>query len=200
MTNSISHACQRLAAYSEKLANSDNADPGLIPWAQATDAPDCIAFVDFDGVTHPEHCRVDLLFENLPILEAALLPFERCMIVISSSWRVFHPLDEMREYFCRDLQSRVIGRTPVLKPPNRSGPLETEVWGERQLECEAWLLKEQLWLPKARRSQTAWVAIDDREDWFMPRCRNLLLTDSRFGFSPDDGKRLKVMLQERCYG
>jgi hypothetical protein len=153
---------------------------------------DCIVFLDFDGVTHPDPCQMGRLFTKLPLIEAVLRRFDACQIVISSSWRVVHPLDEMRGYFAVDMQSRVIGMTPEHRALR-----DLELSYSRQWECEAWLRRERVWLPQERRLDTPWIAIDDRDDWFRPDCTNLLVINSETGFTPDDAIRLERMLRER---
>ena len=152
---------------------------------------DCIVFLDFDGVTHPDPCQVGRLFTKLPLIEAVLRRFNACKIVISSSWRVVHPLDEMRGYFAVDMQSRVIGMTPQQRATDLIPSYS------RQWECEAWLSSERVWLPQDRRLDSPWIAIDDRADWFSPDCTNLLATSSQTGFTPDDAIRLERMLRKR---
>jgi hypothetical protein len=154
---------------------------------------DCIVFLDFDGVTHPDPCETGRLFTKLPLIEEVLRRFNECKIVISSSWRVVHPLDEMRGYFAVDMQSRVIGMTPEHRAL-RGGLVSSY---SRQWECEAWLRGERVWLPQQRRLDSPWIAIDDRDDWFSPDCTNLLTTNSQTGFTPDDAIRLERMLRER---
>lgn len=61
---------------------------------------------------------------------------------------------------------------------------------EREWECDAWMKQHGDW-------DTPWLAIDDRAHWFRPECSDLLLTDSRIGFSADDQKTLRQMLRER---
>lgn len=155
---------------------------------------DCILFLDFDGVTHPDPCEAGRLFTQLPLIEAVLRRFNECGIVISSSWRVVHPLDEMREYFAVDMQSRVIGMTPEHRAWRTAHLVPSY---SRQRECEAWLSSERVWLPRERRLDSPWIAIDDRDDWFAPDCTNLLATHSQTGFTPDDAIRLERMLRER---
>ena len=157
----------------------------------------CILFLDFDGVTHPDPCEVGQLFTRLPLIEDVLRRFEGCKIVISSSWRVVHPLDEMRCYFAADMRPRVIGVTPEYRPPHGKGTSELALSYDRQWECEAWLRKKQVWLPQNQRAGAAWIAIDDREYWFRPGCGNLLLTDGDTGFGLDDAPRLEAMLRQR---
>lgn len=160
---------------------------------------DCIVFLDFDGVTHPDPCEVDQLFIKLPLIEAVLRQFKACHIVISSSWRVVHPLDEMREYFAADMRSRVIGVTPEHRAARGTKTLDLVPSYARQWECEAWLHDQQMLRQPVRSSGMPWIAIDDREYWFCPDCMNLLPTDCQTGFTPDDGVRLEAMLRERCH-
>jgi hypothetical protein len=155
----------------------------------------CILFLDFDGVTHPDPCEADQLFLKLPLIEGVLREFKGCKIVISSSWRVVHPLDEMRDYFAADMRSRVVGVTP--EHPCARGGASSPLSYDRQWECERWLHEKKIWLPRYRRADAPWVAIDDRDYWFRPGCGNLLLTDGRTGFCPDDALRLQAMLRER---
>jgi len=157
----------------------------------------CILFLDFDGVTHPDPCEVDQLFTKLPLIEDVLREFQACSIVVSSSWREVHPLVEMRAYFSKDIQSRVIGVTPKFPVPHRHVATELTPAHHRQWECEKWLQSKQVWLPQNRRIETPWIAIDDRHEWFHSQCPNLLATTTRIGFTPTDAYRLYVMLKER---
>lgn len=159
--------------------------------------PRCILFLDFDGVTHPDPCEVDQLFTRLPLIENVLRDFEGCSIVISSSWREHHPLDEMREFFSEDIQSRVIGITPQYPVTRPAVSGEVALGFHRHWECEKWLQSKQVWLPQNRRMHSPWIAIDDRHEWFSPQCPNLLLTATRTGFDVKDASRLCAMLKER---
>ena len=157
----------------------------------------CILFLDFDGVTHPDPCEAQQHFTRLPLIEEVLRPYPACAIVISSSWRVVHPLDEMRKFFAADMRSRVIGVTPEYGGPGGNGNWGVAVNHERQWECERWLRTGRGWLSRSRRAGTPWIAIDDRDYWFRPGCGNLLLTDASTGFGPGDAQRLVEMLRER---
>ena len=157
----------------------------------------CILFLDFDGVTHPDPCEAGQLFTRLPLIEDVLRRFEGCRIVISSSWRVVHPLDEMRRYFAADMRPRVIGLTPRYRAPRGKRTPELADNYDRQWECEAWLRQRQAGPLRNRRAGAAWIAIDDREYWFRPGCGNLLVTDGDTGFGLEDGNRLEAMLRQR---
>jgi len=157
----------------------------------------CILFLDFDGVTHPDPCETDQLFTQLPLIEEVLREFKTCKIVISSSWREAHPLDEMREYFSEDLQPRVLGMTPVHPVSRLHRVVEPPPAHHRQWECEKWLQGNQVLLAQDWHAQAPWIAIDDRPNWFQPDCLNLLATVTEFGFRADDAVRLHAMLKER---
>lgn len=150
-----------------------------------------IVFLDFDGVTHPEFCDVDALFGRLPLIEAVLREFETVRIVISSSWRVHHSLDVMREFFSPDMAQRVIDVTPIKEEEARDGGVVVVPNRfERQLECEAWLEKN-------RPRGTPWLAIDDMPYLFKPQCPHLLPTHPLSGFTQDDATLLRAMIKER---
>lgn len=69
-------------------------------------------FLDFDGVTHAFFPRGDASdsknahFAWLPRIEAVVREFPQVKIVISSSWRESHSLDELRRHFTPDIRER----------------------------------------------------------------------------------------------
>jgi hypothetical protein len=78
-----------------------------------------ILFLDFDGVTHPEPCVHENVFCRLHLIESVLRERELrdVQIVISSSWREHHSLDDLRQFFSEDIQGRVVGVTPDIWHP-----------------------------------------------------------------------------------
>jgi len=54
-----------------------------------------IIFLDFDGVLHPDGVG---LFSRLPLLESFLSRMPEAEIVVSSTWREDHTLDELRQF------------------------------------------------------------------------------------------------------
>lgn len=149
-----------------------------------------VLFLDFDGVTHPEPCFEESVFCNLSLIEAVLIEFPSVEIVISSSWRDTFSLDDMREFFAPAVQPRVVGVTPSIKTPSPDWLPGHVPQFDRQWECESWLNRH-------RERGTPWVAIDDRDYWFEPDCRHLLLTESNKGFQVEHQALLRQMLQER---
>lgn len=149
-----------------------------------------ILFLDFDGVTHPEPCKTTQYFQSLPLIETVLRRHPRVMVVLSTTWRKNHPMDELRERFSSDLESRVIGATPVLAEDDRAWypvPLSLR---RRQGEVEAWLHQN-------RTISHTWIAIDDRPWGFESECQNVLVTDRIQGFTELDADRLHHMILER---
>lgn len=109
-------------------------------------------FLDFDGVLHPHFPLADLPDEEnqhffyLPVFETAARQCGEYEIVISSTWRNKHTLNEIRQLFSPDVAARIVGATPAVGRGN--GP------GARQVEVEAWLEAQ-------GRQNDPWIGIDD---------------------------------------
>lgn len=142
-----------------------------------------VLFLDFDGVTHPEVCTAAELFKCLPTIEEVLRQHQDVEVVISSSWRVHHPLEELRGYFSPEIARRVIDCTPVYTQ-HKCEPAAKMV---RQVECMSWL--------DAHRPSSPWVALDDVPWLFEVGCPNLLLTNHRNGFTQADAVYLQSVLE-----
>jgi hypothetical protein len=142
-----------------------------------------VLFLDFDGVLHP--AQGGELFTSLALLEAVLRDAPEVRVVISSSWREIHPLDELREYFSEDLRDRVIGITP-LQAPVEAVP-EKLAMHRRHAECMAWL---------ANNAHERWLALDDQAFLWSAGCKNLQLVDGRTGLTEADAAALLKKLLE----
>ena len=72
-------------------------------------------FLDFDGVLHPWSAgwdvKDDRLFCFVPLLAKLLDPYP-VAIVISSGWRHYFELDDLKAFLGPSIGGRVIGRTP----------------------------------------------------------------------------------------
>ena len=125
-----------------------------------------ILFLDFDGVLHPEiNYREEELFSKRPLFETVLRGFPDVDIVISSTWRLNHSLDELRRKFSPDIAQRIIDVTPVYA----DFPELQLVIGQyqRHVEIEGWLRRTQrVWEP--------WIALDDKSYLFKPFLKNLV--------------------------
>lgn len=145
-----------------------------------------ILFLDFDGVLHPEHCHESKHFCFLPILEAALRQVSECRIVISSTWRLERPLEDLLRGFSRDIVGMIDGVTP--RYCDLANVPHTLVGYQREAECHAWLWANGM-------PQCNWVALDDRSWLYRPFCRSLLLVDGRTGITQAAAVKLVACLQ-----
>jgi hypothetical protein len=116
-------------------------------------------FLDFDGVLHPFVPLAHLSdeenahFSSLPAFEAAARACGEYEIVISSTWRKNHSMDEIRRLFSPDVAARILGGTPAIDSGNGDGA--------RQAEVEAWLKEN-------GRQGDPWIGIDDYPQLYRP--------------------------------
>ena len=147
-----------------------------------------VLFLDFDGVLHPEFPWRKETMVHREIFEEAIRPFPEVDIVISSSWRHTHSLDDMRVLFSRDIAERIVHVTPPL-PALRVDDLPAALSSHtRQAECEAWLYLY-------RSFHGPWIALDDRPQLFEPDCPRLLVPRSDIGFTRDHLPLLQSMIE-----
>ena len=141
-----------------------------------------ILFLDFDGVLHPAGARRNTGdLERLPLLENLLRePAHAAVrIVISSTWREAYSLERLRALFSADIQSRVVGVTPVLD--------EYDSDYNRYEEIKAWLDAH----PRIER----WVALDDDVEGFPSHRRSkVVFTKSGVGLSEESVVLLRQAL------
>lgn len=133
-----------------------------------------ILFLDFDGVLHPENHGGEV-FSRMEYLWRILRACPNVEVVFSTSWRDHYPLDQMVDMVTsnggEDLVHRFIGATP--------GPLNC-----REAECLAWLV--------ANQREGAWLALDDRADWFSGN--NLYLINGVTALTAEDVPRIIARL------
>lgn len=148
-----------------------------------------ILFLDFDGVMHPFRCECDRYFCHLELLEAWLRQRPGLDIVISSSWREVHPLDEIQSFFSVDLQGRILGATPILKrdtwEPCGGEPPPTRF--ERELEVTRWLAE-------SNEPWRAWAALDDQAWLYKPFNLRLVLCDGKVGLTQRELDQVDAVL------
>ena len=145
-----------------------------------------ILFLDFDGVLHPDPCYdASRLFENAPRLAHTLRGFPRVTLVLSTSWRQTRPYEQLVAMLPAPLRQRVIGATPNFSDCSPSAAL---VPYRRQAECLHWMRQNRL-------QDEAWLALDDRPNWFAPYCENLIACHPQTGFDAAARARLRSTLQ-----
>jgi hypothetical protein len=157
-------------------------------------------FLDFDGVLHSigESPR---LFEHADRLGTVLKAFPEVRVVISSSWREIHPLDELRAFCGPILGARVIDAIPVFRrvdfekprlrlrtggraPVLRRAIDVTQPFYQRFEEISAWLALCSPGTPHLIRNaidRDDWIAIDDWDVWFPPQCSQLIHVAGEIG-------------------
>lgn len=146
-----------------------------------------VLFLDFDGVLHPEHCHESKHFCCLPWLEGAVRRFPECKLVVTSTWRLQYPLEQLRQRFSPDVAARIDGATPRFC--ELTDVPDTLVGYEREAECRAWL-----WAHQA--THLPWLAVDDRSWLYRPFCRSLFLVDGKKGLTAVAGEQLIARLHE----
>lgn len=133
-----------------------------------------VLFLDFDGVLHQP--VKDVLFARVPAFEQALLLHPNLEIVISSSWRESHTLEQMRFFFSPSFRERIIDVTPVFEYQEVERADGCGVFlgcqGLRQKEIEQYM--EQNHPPS-----TPWIALDDMPELFNGD-NNLIYTPNGF--------------------
>lgn len=157
--------------------------------ADIASAEQRLLFLDFDGCMHPFGCAIDRYFCHLELLEAWLRRRPCVVVVISSSWRENHPLDEMQSYFSDDIQNRLIGTTPVFV---------RDTWAqfdiERQPHTHTRYIEILRWLAQNSAQGKRWAAVDDQAHLFTPDCDSLVLVDGRVGLTTYDLARADNVL------
>lgn len=149
-------------------ASMPSSPPSTLPQATPPDQRR-ILFLDFDGVLHPQHEARHHPFgymDNFCGLMRDADPLGAVSIVISSSWRLLYPLDELRAHFPQDIAARIIDVTPFLLPVNR------ELKGSREREIMDWMA--------GHAAEGAWLAVDDVAMYFEDGCPHLFLVDEDF--------------------
>jgi len=146
-----------------------------------------ILFLDFDGVLHPEHCHESKHFCCLPVLESSLRQVPELKLVITSTWRLQSPLEQLRQRFSSDVAVRIAGTTP--KYFDLNDVPQTLVGYEREAECHAWLRTHES-------SYQPWLAVDDRSWLYRPFCKSLFLSDRKTGLTAAAGEQLKVRMHQ----
>jgi hypothetical protein len=146
-----------------------------------TRSAEVVLYLDLDGVVHHEavywhprrgiyiheHVRDRTLFEWIPQLQAALLPYPQVALVLSSSWCVRPGYAKTLKRFPDDLRRRFIGGT----------------YHKRHHGVDPWMLQsfretprgEQILQDVRRRRPHQWLALDDDDYKWPPQIRDHLI-------------------------
>jgi len=120
-----------------------------------------VLYLDFDGVGHPADVWYDtaskqvslrapghVLFESMPVLEAALVPYPDLKIVLSTTWVQTFSFEHAKACLSEALQRRVIGAT--------YDPLSPDAWRYSRLRRY-----DAIALDIERRQPLRHLAVDD---------------------------------------
>lgn len=138
-------------------------------------------FLDFDGVLHGEGQFSNGLFEHIDAFCETVKPFvNNTSIVISSSWRESHSLNELKCIFESEVANIIVGITPQRKDSYNRGGRQKEI----QDYCNEFHI-----------AQEDWIALDDMKILFEKVCPNLILTNNETGINSQDLEKLRDFLK-----
>jgi len=136
-------------------------DQGLVEARQGRLNFSRVLFLDIDGVLHPELPTAKPQFCYLRNFHQTLRrvdPLANMPVVISSDWKLHHPLMDLKMRFPPDLAQQIVGVTP----DHFGFP-----HGNRESEINTWM--------NQHAATGDWLAIDDRPRWFQAGCMNLFV-------------------------
>jgi hypothetical protein len=139
-----------------------------------------VVFLDFDGVLHRFTTGT---FRKLPLFCEYLRQNPDVSVVISSTWRLQYPLEELREFFDADVRQQIIDVTPDLTVS--AGLIAIGV--TRCEEISTWLADH----PEV----TCWAILDDESGLFRNHRDRLVLTDATEGLVPANLDELSTRLR-----
>jgi hypothetical protein len=142
-----------------------------------------VVYLDFDGVLHPGEVWYERatrkpslrvpgheLFESMPVFEAAIAPYPRIKVVLSTSWVQALGFEQACGFLSESLRSRVIGATYDPKSP--------DAWRFNRLRRY-----DAIALDVARR-KPRWLALDDDAlGWPAGELEALALTPTKLGLA-----------------
>lgn len=140
-----------------------------------------VIFLDFDGVVSKGFTKK---FDKMSLFCAFMRQNKDVNVVISSSWRKFRNIDELRLFFEEDVRHQVIGTTPIF---TRDGKM-LDIPFERSVEINIWLLDH----PEV----TRYIALDDCPELFDKSFKNLYTVNMGTGLTECDIKTIERIINE----
>ena len=138
-----------------------------------------LLFLDFDGVLHPLHSPIDKHFTNLKFFEESIRQYSNISIVISSSWRHHHTMDEIQAFFTVDIQRRIIDSTRHVEISRATNRYEEIID----------------YLKHTNQTQFFWIAIDDARNEFPKDLENLVFCKPHLGFNDEAANALNAIIK-----
>jgi len=140
-----------------------------------------VIFLDFDGVVSKGFTKK---FDKMSLFCAFMRQNKDVKIVISSSWREFRSMDELRLFFDEDVRDQVIDKTPILTWDDDL----TDIPFERSHEIGLWLHDH----PEV----TRYIALDDCPELFDKAFKNLYTVNMGTGITECDIKTIQRIINE----
>jgi hypothetical protein len=135
-----------------------------------------VLFLDFDGVLHPAGCPASHRFMHLPRFQKVMHEYPEVEIVLSVMQPQADRAHKLRALFSPLIRTRVLGDT-----------LDTE--------CEEQMRYRQILKFMRQHRRTApWLALDDSQEEFPPRCPQLVLCEPGKGFDEETETHLRLKL------
>lgn len=135
-----------------------------------------VIFVDFDGVLVTPRTKFQSLDELCTKELIRIMEATDAVVVISSSWRCFHPLEELKDMLghFKIPRNKIIDKTPDLKGSWKRGD-----------EIQQWLDKN----PTEK-----FVVIDDDTDDLQAHIEVLVATNWEVGLTKEDADKAIAIL------
>lgn len=131
-------------------------------------------YLDFDGVLHPNNVQKGQAFCHIAALDAAMQGSD-ASIVISSTWRFYESLENLRGFFPPSLRIKIQGLTGQA----HVGSLAR--WHEISSHA-------------AQHDVHDWRALDDAASQFPLECPNLILCNGQTGLQTEQLSELRRWL------
>ena len=140
-----------------------------------------ILFLDFDGVLHPVRATIDQFFCHAPLLDTYLQRHHAdAKIVLSTSWREPHSIEELLDFLPDTLHHRILGVTVEDAHP---GPRQMNELLFYRSPRHAQILH---YLHEHGLSEHPWMALDDDPKLFEPAAPQLVYCNPAIGLTPRD--------------
>lgn len=140
-----------------------------------------VLFLDFDGVLHADRCLLHQRFCHAERLSGWLQAHPTVGWVVSSTWRLVEPTEQLLAPFPGLMRERFLGATPAWSRLQADGQLGGE-WAMGRYKREVEVLH---WWQQHRLAAARFAVLDDTPELFGPGFGPLVVCDAATGL--DDG-------------
>lgn len=144
--------------------------------------PNCVLFLDFDGVLQTPALESWQEMEHCSELHGILREMPNLPIVVVSSHREGKSLETVQNMLPAEIGPRVVSTTPVTALGRARGG--------RQAEIETWLREHPL--------VESWAAVDDEEFLYQIGCPWVVVTHKWVGWDQRTSQKVRQLLKSRA--